>query len=103
MSGDPAQDYFVDGLVEDIITNLSHFRELFVVARNSTFPHRGQSVDVQPGLETGLALRSMRLFAEAVAPALIRSRMADSGSAGFDPCPTGVTKAAVVPGAAGRP
>jgi adenylate cyclase len=55
LSGDPAQDYFVDGLVEDIITNLSHFRELFVVARNSTFQHRGQSVDVrQVGRELGV-------------------------------------------------
>lgn len=55
LSGDPAQDYFADGLTEDIITNLSHFRELFVIARNSTFKYKGQAVDVQRvGRELGV-------------------------------------------------
>jgi TolB-like protein len=36
MSGDPEQDYFADGMVEDIITALSHFKALFVIARNSS-------------------------------------------------------------------
>src|SRR5258708_6911131 len=40
MSGDPEQDYFADGMVEDIITALSHFRALFVIARNSSFTHK---------------------------------------------------------------
>jgi adenylate cyclase len=44
MSGDPAQDYFSDGIAEDIITELSRFRSLFVVARNSSFSLRGVDV-----------------------------------------------------------
>ncbi len=46
MSGDPAQDYFSDGIAEDIITELSRFRSLFVVARNSSFALRGTVVNV---------------------------------------------------------
>jgi len=47
MSGDPEQEYFVDGITEDIITELSRFRELFVIARNSTFAYKGKVVDVR--------------------------------------------------------
>jgi hypothetical protein len=47
MSGDPEQEYFVDGVVEDIITELSRFRSLFVIARNSSFTYKGKSVDVR--------------------------------------------------------
>ena len=47
LSGDPSQDYFSDGLTEDIITNLSKFRELFVIARHSTFQYKGRHVDVR--------------------------------------------------------
>jgi adenylate cyclase len=47
MSGDPEQDYFADGIVEDIITALSRFKELFVIARNSTFVYKGKAVDIQ--------------------------------------------------------
>jgi TolB-like protein len=55
MSGDPEQDYFADGIVEDIITALSHFKELFVIARNSSFTYRGHAVDVkQVGRELGV-------------------------------------------------
>jgi adenylate cyclase len=46
MSGDPEQEYFSDGITEDIITELSKFRELFVIARNSTFRFKGQRVDI---------------------------------------------------------
>jgi adenylate cyclase len=46
MSGDPEQEYFSNGITEDIITELSHFRELFVIARNSSFVFKGQSVDI---------------------------------------------------------
>jgi adenylate cyclase len=46
MSGDPGQDYFSDGLSEDIITELARFREVHVLARNTTFQYKGQSVDV---------------------------------------------------------
>jgi adenylate cyclase len=47
MSGDPEQDYFADGMVEEIITALSRFRQLFVIARNSTFTYKGQAADVK--------------------------------------------------------
>src|ERR1700726_1179797 len=47
MSGDPEQEYFVDGMVEEITTALSHIRWLFVIARNSSFPYKGQAVDVK--------------------------------------------------------
>ena len=47
MSGDPEQEFFADGLTEDIITELSRFRELFVISRNSTFVHKGKAVKVQ--------------------------------------------------------
>jgi len=46
MSGDPEQEYFSDGIAEDIITALSHFREFFVIARNTTFTYKGQAVKV---------------------------------------------------------
>jgi adenylate cyclase len=55
MSGDPEQDYFADGMVEEIITALSRIRWLFVIARNSSFPYKGRSVDVkQVGRELGV-------------------------------------------------
>jgi TolB-like protein len=55
MSGDPEQDYFVDGIVEDIITGLSRIKWLYVVARNSTFVYKGRAVDVkQVGRELGV-------------------------------------------------
>ena len=55
LSGDPEQDYFADGLVEDIITALSRIPWLFVVARNSSFAYKGQAVDVkQVGRELGV-------------------------------------------------
>ena len=47
MSGDPEQEYFADGISEDVITELSRFRSLFVIARNSSFTYRGQAVDVR--------------------------------------------------------
>jgi adenylate cyclase len=46
MSGDPEQDYFSDGITEDIITELSHFKDISVIARNSSFAFRGQSIDI---------------------------------------------------------
>jgi TolB-like protein len=47
MSGDPEQDYFSDGITEDITTALSYFSGLFVIARNSSFTYKGQSVDAR--------------------------------------------------------
>ena len=55
MSGDPEQEYFVDGLVEEIITALSRFKSLFVIARNSSFAYKGKSPDIrQVGRELGV-------------------------------------------------
>jgi hypothetical protein len=47
MSGDPEQEYFADGMVEEIITALSRIRWLFVIARNSTFTYKSQAIDVK--------------------------------------------------------
>jgi len=47
MSGDPEQEFFADGLSEDIITELSRFHDLFVISRNSTFVYKGKAVNVQ--------------------------------------------------------
>src|SRR5206468_3790446 len=47
MSGDPEQEFFADGLTEDIITELSRFHDLLVISRNSTFVHKGKAVNVR--------------------------------------------------------
>jgi TolB-like protein len=55
ISGDPEQDYLSDGITEDIITELSRFRSLFVIARNTSFQYRGKNVDVKRvGRELGV-------------------------------------------------
>ena len=55
LSDDPAQDYFADGLVEDIITALSRFKSLFVIARNSSFAYKGKPIDIkQVGHDLGV-------------------------------------------------
>jgi TolB-like protein len=55
MSGDPEQEYFADGIVEEIITGLSRLKWLFVIARNSSFTYKGRAVDVrQVGRELGV-------------------------------------------------
>ena len=55
LSGDKGQDYFSDGITEDILTELSRFSELFVIARNSSFQYKGKAVDVrQVGRELGV-------------------------------------------------
>jgi TolB-like protein len=55
MSGDPEQEYFADGMVEEILTALSRFRSLFVIARNSSFAYKGPSVDIKRvGRELGV-------------------------------------------------
>ena len=55
MSGDPDQEYFADGMAEDILTGLSRHRWLFVIARNSSFTYKGRAVDVrQVGRELGV-------------------------------------------------
>ena len=61
MSGDPEQDYFADGITEDIITALARLRWLFVIARNSTFVYKGKPVDVRAGrARARRALRARR-------------------------------------------
>jgi adenylate cyclase len=55
MSGDPGQEYFADGITEDIITALSHIPTLFVIARNSSFAYKGRAIDIrQIGRELGV-------------------------------------------------
>src|SRR5262245_46038261 len=55
MSGDPEQEYFADGMAEDILTGLSRHRWLFVIARNSSFTYKGRAIDVrQVGRELGV-------------------------------------------------
>jgi adenylate cyclase len=55
MSGDPNQDYFADGMVDEITTALSRFKSLFVIARNSSFTYKGRAVDIkQVGRELGV-------------------------------------------------
>jgi TolB-like protein len=55
LSGDPEQEYYADGIVEDIITGLSRFKSLFVIARNSSFTYRAQAVDIKRvGRELGV-------------------------------------------------
>lgn len=56
MSGDPEQEYFSDGITEDIITELSHFRSLFVIARNSSFIYKGRAVPI-PEVGKGLGVQ----------------------------------------------
>src|SRR5258708_16784011 len=55
MSGDAEQEYFADGMVDDIITALSRFKLMFVISRNSSFVYKGKTVDVkQVGRELGV-------------------------------------------------
>ena len=55
MSGDPEQEFFADGIAEDVITALSRYPSLFVIARNSSFTYKGRAVDVkQVGRELGV-------------------------------------------------
>ena len=57
LSGDPEQEYFADGMAEEIITALSRMRLLFVIARNSSFTYKGQVSDVtRVGRDLGCAL-----------------------------------------------
>src|SRR5262245_23777764 len=59
LSGDPKQDYFSDGITEDILTELSRARDLRVLARNTTFQYKGKAVDVgKLGRELGVLMCS---------------------------------------------
>ena len=56
MSGDPEQEFFADGLTEDIITELSRFRDLLVISRNAVFTHKGKPVKAR-GHRAGIRRR----------------------------------------------
>jgi len=81
LSGDPEQDYFSDGLTEDIITGLSQFQNLFVLARNTTFQYKGQAVDiVQVGRDLGVGYvleGSVRREADTIR---VTAQLLDAGS-----------------------
>src|SRR5262249_24087188 len=81
MSGDPDQEYFADGISEDIITELSRFHALFVIARNSSFAFKDKSVKVQDiGRELGVAYvveGSVRRAADRVR---IAAQLVDAGT-----------------------
>src|SRR6185436_18949536 len=73
LSGDPEQEYFADGMVEEIITALSRFRHLFVIARNSSFTYKGRAVDVK---EIGRTLGVRYVLEGSVRKAQARVRIA---------------------------
>jgi adenylate cyclase len=79
ISGDPEQEYFADGMVEEIITALSRIRWLFVIARNSTFTYKGKAVDVkQVGRELDLQDKVASSVAGVIEPALQAAEAARS-------------------------
>jgi adenylate cyclase len=81
MSGDPEQDYFADGVVEDIITALSRFKVLFVIARNSSFTYKGKSVDVKKvGRELGVRYVLEGSLRKAGGRVRIVAQLIDAGS-----------------------
>ena len=83
MSGDPEQEYFADGMVEEIITALSRMRWLFVIARNSSFTYKGHAVDVkQVGTRTGRALRPRRRVRKAGNRVRITAQLIDTANGG---------------------
>jgi TolB-like protein/DNA-binding winged helix-turn-helix (wHTH) protein/Tfp pilus assembly protein PilF len=73
MSGDPEQEYFTDGVVEEIITALSRFRHLFVIARNSSFTYKGRSASVK---QVGRELRVRYVLEGSVRKAANKMRIA---------------------------
>ena len=83
MSGDPEQEYFADGMVEDIITALSRFKSLFVIARNSSFTYKGKSVDIkQVGRELGVRYVLEGSVRKSGNRVRITSQLIDAGTGG---------------------
>jgi TolB-like protein/class 3 adenylate cyclase len=81
MSGDPDQEYFADGVVEDIITALSRFKSLFVIARNSSFTYKGKAVDIkQVGRELGVRYVLEGSVRKAAGRVRITGQLIDAGS-----------------------
>jgi adenylate cyclase len=74
MSGDPEQEYFADGTVEEITTSLARIRSFFVIARNSSFTCKGKAIDVkQVGRELGVRYVVEGSVAQGAACALLAS------------------------------
>jgi TolB-like protein len=95
MSGDAEQEYFADGMVEDIITALSRFKSLFVIARNSSFTYKGKTVDIRNvGRELGVryvlegsvrkAGNRVRITAQLIEAATNRHLWADKFDGGLE-------------------
>jgi TolB-like protein/class 3 adenylate cyclase len=83
MSGDPEQEYFADGIVEDIITALSRFKSLFVIARNSSFTYKGKPIDIrQVGRELGVRYVLEGSVRKAGGRVRITGQLIDSGTGG---------------------
>src|SRR5262249_18709078 len=81
MSGDPEQEYFADGMVEEIITALSRIRWLFVIARNSSFTYKGQAIDVkQVGRELGVRYVLEGSVRKAAGRVRITAQLIDAGT-----------------------
>jgi TolB-like protein/Tfp pilus assembly protein PilF len=79
LSGDPEQDYFADGIVEDIITALSRLRWLFVIARNSSYSYKGRQIDLkQVGRELGVRYICEGAIRKAGSRVRITARLIDS-------------------------
>jgi TolB-like protein len=82
LSGDPEQEYFVDGVVEDIIAALSRMRSLFVIARNSSFTYKGRAVDLkQVGRDLGVRYVLEGSVRKAAKRARIASQLVDATTA----------------------
>ena len=83
MSGDPEQEYFSDGITEDLITDLSKLSGLFVVARNSSFAYKGRSVKVQEiGRDLGVRFVLEGSVRKAGNRVRITAQLIDTGSGG---------------------
>ena len=83
MSGDPEQDYFADGMVEDIITGLSRIKWLFVIARNSTFVYTGKAIDVKRvGRELGVRYLLEGSVRKSTNRVRVTAQLIDTASAG---------------------
>jgi adenylate cyclase len=81
MSGDPEQDYFCDGITEDIITELSRFSDLFVIARNSSFQYKDKAVDLrQVGRELGVRYLLEGSIRRGVDRVRITAQLVDAGT-----------------------
>jgi TolB-like protein/Tfp pilus assembly protein PilF len=83
LSGDPEQEYFVDGMTEDLITDLSKISGLFVIARNSSFAYKGRSVDIRDvARELGVRYVLEGSVRKSGARVRINAQLIDAGTGG---------------------